>query len=260
MTESHSKQPLISVIMPAYNAERYIKTAIESVLRQTYDNLELIVIDDCSKDGTREIVSGFETQDSRVKLVRNENNCGVAMTRNKGLDLAKGKYIALLDSDDFWHADKLQKQFELAEKTNAGIVYCSYGMIDENGKKKLENFIVPETTDFRHMLVTSVISCSTALLSAEMMHGKRFDPEYYHEDYAMWLMLLISGYSAAGNTEVLAQYRILANSRSNNKFKSAVNRWRIYRDYLKLPFGKSVVYMIKYAFEGLKKYSRKIRE
>lgn len=253
MTE---ESPLVSVIMPAYNAEKFIVEAIESVLSQTYSALELIVIDDCSTDTTLETALEYAKKDNRVRVIRNEKNSGVARTRNAGLDAAKGEFIALIDSDDLWLPEKLEKQMTVAENTAADIVYCSYGMIDENGQKKFNDFIVPAQTDYEHMLIKSSISCSTALLSAKMMEGHRFDPGYYHEDYVMWLSLLKEGYRAEGVCEVLTQYRIRNKSRSNNKIKSAQQRWVIYRDYLDMTVSQTTHYMFEYMIEGIRKYSR----
>lgn len=140
-------QPLISIIMPAYNAEKYIGAAIVSVLSQTYKNWELLILDDCSSDHTVEIAESFTTIDSRIQLLRNPKNIGVAKTRNYGLYISKSKWSALLDSDDVWHQDKLEKQLAIAQSSDADIIYCSYSMIDENAEH-LSDFIVPETASY----------------------------------------------------------------------------------------------------------------
>lgn len=114
-------QPFVSVVMPSYNAEKYISEAIQSVIAQTYENWELLIIDDCSTDSTANIVKQFSDVDSRITLYSNPKNMGVALTRNKGMNLANGSWIALLDSDDVWHKDKLEKQIELAGKTGESI-------------------------------------------------------------------------------------------------------------------------------------------
>lgn len=252
MTEKH----LISVVMPAYNAEKYIAAAIESVIAQTYTNWELIIINDCSADNTFEIAQQFAIRDPRIKVLNNAENLGVAKTRNKGLDAATGSWVALLDSDDIWYSDKLEKQLETANSTGADIIYCSYGMIDENGARLLEDFTVPEETDFEKSLVVSVISCSTVMLSHKIASVYRFTTDFYHEDLVYWLDALKQGYKAAGVTEVLAQYRVAKGSRASNKLKSAYNRWVIFRKHLKLPLPQSISCIMQYAFAGLRKYSR----
>ena len=154
--------PLVSVIMPAYNAEKYIEEAVSSVLSQTYKNWELLILDDCSSDCTAEIAEYFASLDTRIRLLRNPQNMGVAKTRNRGFDIAKGEWIALLDSDDVWHSDKLEKQLAVAGRAGADIIYCSYALVNESGAH-LSDYIVPETTSYDAMLRESVLSCSTVL-------------------------------------------------------------------------------------------------
>lgn len=120
------EEALVSVIMPAYNAEKYIEEAISSVVSQTYKNWELLILDDCSSDRTGEIAELFEKADPRIHLFRNSQNLGAARTRNRGLDLARGEWIALLDCDDVWHEEKLEKQLVIAGHSGADIIYCSY--------------------------------------------------------------------------------------------------------------------------------------
>ena len=247
----------VSVIMPAYNAASYIETAIRSVMRQSFTDWELIVIDDCSQDTTVEIVTGLAAEDHRITLLRNEVNMGVSKTRNRGLDLAKGSFVALLDSDDVWYPQKLEKQVALAQRENAGLVYCSYAIVNENGQKKCEDFLVPETTDFEASLIQSVVSCSTALLSRRVVDAYRFNSAYYHEDLVLWLQILKDGFSAFGVVDVLAEYRVMDGTRASNKLKVAVHRWRIYHEYLGFSLYKSTKLMLQYAVLGLKKYRKR---
>lgn len=247
---------LVCVIMPAYNAERFIETAIRSVMAQTYTNWELIVIDDCSKDATVDIVERLALEDERVTLLRNEENQGVAKTRNRGLDLCKGSYVAFLDSDDIWYPEKLEKQLVRMKAAGADIGYCSYSLINVENEK-IHDYLVPEQVTYEKLLKENVIGCSTVVLSANLARNYRFQLEFYHEDYVLWLQLLKAGYVAAGCSEVLANWRYLENSRSFNKWKSAKNRWKIYRKYLKLPLAKSTFLVCNYAVAGLKKYRKR---
>lgn len=214
------KQPLVSVIMPAYNAEEYISEAVQSVMAQTYTNWELLILDDCSTDGTADKARCFSDLDPRITLYSNPKNIGVALTRNKGMALAKGSWVALLDSDDIWHKDKLEKQLVAAENTGADIIYCSYSLMDKNGEH-LSDFIVPERTSYDDMLRKNVIGCSTVFMRSPILIHHHFSTEHYHEDYVLWLELLKSGYIAAASTDVLVDYRIVDGSRSNDKLKSA---------------------------------------
>lgn len=254
--ETDATSVAVSVIMPAYNAGRYIETAIRSVMAQTFSDWELIVIDDGSKDITVEVAEQLAREDSRITLLRNETNMGVAKTRNRGLALAKGEYVALLDSDDVWYPQKLEKQVILARETRADVVYCSYAIVDENGKKKCDDFVVPAGTDFHASLIKGVISCSTALLSRTLVDTYRFDDTFYHEDLALWLQILKAGHIARGVTDVLAEYRVMDGTRAANKLKSAANRWQIYRELLGFSVWKSATLLMQYGVLGLKKYKR----
>lgn len=251
-----TNKPLVSVIMPAYNAERFIEAAVRSVMAQTVTDWELLILDDGSKDNTAAVAAKMASEDDRIRFLPNEANMGVARTRNRGFELCRGRFVALLDSDDIWLPEKLEKQLALAEKTGADIIYCSYGIMDENDQKICEDFIVSSAVSFDQFLTKSVISCSTALLSRKIVDRYRFMTTFYHEDLALWLQLLQDGFQARGVTEVLAQYRIMQGSRASNKLKSAVNRWRIYRKHLGLPVGKSLSLLAEYAFLGLKKYRK----
>lgn len=255
-TNEAGRKPMVSVIMPAYNSEAYIETAIRSVQEQTVADWELLVIEDGSKDTTPELVAKLAAEDPRIRLLPNEKNMGTARSRNRGMDLCCGQYVAFLDSDDWWHPTKLEKQLALAQTSGADILYTSYAIVDDAGEKRCPDFVVPETTDLKRMLRCSEIGCSTVMLS-EKVKNARFAENFYHEDYAMWLTLLQKGTKAAGVSEVLVDYRYHADSRAADKFSSAKRRWRIYRDLLKLSVIKSGWYSAQYAVYGILKYRKK---
>ncbi len=253
---SKEMSQLVTVIMPAYNSSLYIETAIRSVMNQTYPHWKLLVIDDGSSDDTCSIVSKLVAEDDRITLLRNEENVGVATTRNKGFALCEGAWVALLDSDDWWHPEKLEKQLHLAKETGADIVYCSYGIVNEHGQRLCDDFHVPPQTDYMESMVQSVISCSTALLSQEIVEKYRFCTDYYHEDMVLWLQLLRDGYKASGNVEVLAQYRVSRGTRASNKLKNAVEKWKVCRKCMKESIFTSVWVMAQYGFRSIKKYRK----
>lgn len=246
--------PLVTVIMPAYNAEAYIEVAIRSVLSQTMEDFELYVIDDCSTDRSFQIAERYAKRDSRICVLRNVQNCGVARTRNRGIDLARGTFIALLDSDDVWHPEKLEKQLDRMNQTGVAIGYCSYRIIDRNGEKCKADYLVSERVTRKMLLKENCIQCSAMLIRADVLKRIKFNTEFYHEDYVLGLDILGEGHQAAGCREVLLDWRYIQNSRSFDKKKSAKNRWRIYRDYLKLPLWKAAYYFAGYAMAGFKKY------
>lgn len=250
-------KPLVSVIMPAYNAESYIEAAIVSVQIQTVKNWELLVMDDGSSDHTCAVVEKLAAKDGRVRLMKNPQNMGVAKTRNRALDLAKGAYVAFLDSDDMWVPQKLEKQIARMQEEKADISYCSYALVDWAGNKTRSDYIVPAKIDYKGLLKENVMGCSSVMLSRRVAEKYRFNTDFYHEDYVLWLELLRDGFTAAGCREVLVNWRFIPDSRSFNKRKSAKNRWRIYRHYLKLPLHKCVWLLGNYAIAGLRKYLRK---
>lgn len=252
MERNYSKSPLISVIMPAYNAEEYLTEAVESVRAQTYTEWELLILDDGSTDGTAEIALKYAKLDSRISYHPNERNMGVAETRNRGFELAKGEWTAMLDSDDAWHPEKLQKQLRLADDFGADIVYCSYALCGDD----VSEFTVPDRVTYESMLRCNHLGCSTVMLRSELCKEFKFRKEFYHEDYALWLELLRSGYKAAGCTEILVNYRVGHESRSKNKINAAKQRWAIYRKAEKLSLFKSARVFLKYAYYGFKKHKR----
>ena len=254
--DNKANKPLVSVIMPAYNAALFIEEAINSVISQTITDWELLVIDDCSTDATSAIVNAIADRDNRVKLLVNEENMGAAGSRNRGLDIFQGQFVALLDSDDYWYPNMLEKMLARAEETKADIIYCSYELVDEQGKKVCNDFLVPEATSFRESIVRSVITCSSVLFTGELAKNNRFPLNMYHEDIAMWFQILRDGGTARGVPEVLAAYRQRSDSKTANKLKSAGRRWIIYRKHLKMSFLWSIKAMIGYGYYGLIKFRR----
>lgn len=251
-----AKKPLVSVIMPAYQAEKYIEAAIRSVMAQTLTDWELLVLIDGSTDRTARIAQSLAAEDSRIRVLCNEQNLGAAGSRNRGLELCAGDYVAFLDSDDLWRPNKLERQIAAMNRENADFSYTSYAIIDETGAVSRPDYRVPAKLDFQKLLGENVIGCSTVMLRGELARKYRFSTDFYHEDYVLWLELLRHGCRAAGCEEVLGSWRLIAGSRSFHKGNAAKNRWRIYRHYLKLPLHKSIRAFCAYALAGLRKYSK----
>ena len=256
-TGTEATSPLVSVIMPAYNAAPFIEKAIASVLDQSISDWELFVIDDGSRDSTREIVGAMAQKDPRIRFLCNEENMGVAKTRNRGIGLAKGAYIAFLDSDDIWHPEKLERQLKKMEQYGAGIGYCAYAIIGASGEKVRPDYLVPEIASYEDILKENYIQCSAMIIRSDIVKKFLFNTEFFHEDYILGLDMLGSGEKAVGCTEILLDWRYLENSRSFNKKKAAMNRWRIYRHYLKLPLYKTVYLFACYGAAGFAKYFKK---
>lgn len=246
---------LVSVVMPAYNCEKYIVEAVESVLKQTYSNLELIIIDDGSKDSTLEILNNYVKKDSRVKVFQNEKNSGVSATRNRGISIAKGNWIAFLDSDDIWGEDKLQKQMDCAEKYNAQFVFTGVSYIDEEGNSYNGVFQVPDQISYKKLLRQNVITCSSVLVQKKYFENIKMEKDEMHEDYAVWLRILRLGITAYGISAPLLTYRISRNSKSGNKIKTVKMTYKVFRFIGINPVG-ATYFMISHIFASVGKYRR----
>ena len=155
-------QDLVSVIMPSFNTVKYIEKSIESVLNQTYKNLELIIVDDCSTDNTDEIIKPL-LSDKRIKYIKNEKNSGAAVSRNKAMAAAQGKWIAFLDSDDIWEKDKLEKQIDFMEKSGCAFSFTGYEFADANGKPLGTIVNVPKKINYKQALKNTTIFTSTVM-------------------------------------------------------------------------------------------------
>lgn len=252
----NTETPRVSVIIPAYEAAAYITKAIRSVQAQTVCDWELIVLDDGSKDDTVQTVAALAQEDPRIRLYPNETNMGVAKTRNRGIALCRGRYVAFLDSDDAWYPEKLQVQLDCLQRTGADLVCSAYAIVDAQGEKICRDYRVPERIDLPVLLKENVIGCSTVMLTGETAKKYRFPEAFYHEDYVLWLEMLRSGCKMAGVDRVLVDYYFHPDSKAGNKQNSAGKRWQIYRKYLGLSFVKSAWYFAHYALAGLRKYKK----
>lgn len=245
--------PLVSIIMPAYNSEKHIRESIESVLSQSMEDWELLVIDDASQDETADIVQRYALLDKRISLFKNDRNIGTAKSRNIGLDNAKAKWVAFLDSDDIWYSNKLERQLEIAEKEGAELVCSSYCILYENTGKRV-NYRIPSKISYEKLLCENIIGCSTVLLKSQLLKKRRFLSDIYHEDYAMWLALLKSGCNAIGCDEVLVEWRSSESGKSFDKRRAALNRWIIYRSIEHLSLPKACFVFCVYGVRGIVKY------
>lgn len=244
---------LISIIMAAYNTEKTIEQAINSVLSQTYTNFELLVVNDCSTDRTAEFVKSIAAKDSRVRLISNVKNNGVSYTRKHGLEEAKGSWIAILDSDDAWAPEKLEKQIELQEKTNADLLFTGSAFMDSEGQLIDWYLRAPSEVTYRQLLKQNVLSNSSALVRKELYAKHYAIGDGMHEDFAIWLSILKEGKKAHGVDEPLLIYRIAKSSKSGNKVKAAKMNWNTYR-YVGLNLMEAIYYECWYIFNGIRKY------
>ena len=244
---------LISIIMAAYNTEKTIEQAINSVLCQTYTNFELLVVNDCSTDRTAELVKSIAAKDSRVRLISNVKNNGVSYTRKHGLEEAKGDWIAILDSDDAWEPEKLEKQIVLQRRTNADLLFTGSAFMDSEGHPIDWCLHAPKEVTYRQLLKQNVLSNSSALVRKELYAKYYAIGDGMHEDFAIWLSILKEGKKAYGVDEPLLIYRIAKSSKSGNKVKAARMNWNTYR-YVGLNLMEAIYYECWYIFNGIRKY------
>jgi glycosyltransferase involved in cell wall biosynthesis len=251
-SESQAAQPppLVSVITPVFNCCRFIEQTIDSVRAQTHADWEMICVDDCSSDGSGELVQSLIDKDCRIRLIRLEENSGAAVARNVAIEAARGRYIAFLDSDDIWLPYKLEHQLEYMQSNNAPFCFSAYARIDEHNNV-ICTVGVPPQVSYQGMLKTSVIGCLTAIYDTEFFGKVSMPLARKRQDFALWLQLLKRIDVARGIPEVLALYRVRQDSMSANKFDAARHTWNIYRKVEGFGFWRSFYYFSHYGFRGL---------
>lgn len=241
--------------MPAYNAEKNIIQAIDSVKKQTYQNWELIIINDCSKDNTLSIIKDISNVDDRITVYDLKENVGVAGARNYGLKRINGDYVAFLDSDDFWVENKLETQIEDLKSKNGYFSICPYFVVDEEGKFLNKMFTPPSVVDWKSQLYGSKIGTVAVLIDTRVT-GTIQMPKIGHEDYVTWQSILKKFGPAHSTTEPLAYYREGSKTVSSNKARAARWQFDIYREQFGYGFLKSSYYFVFYAINGFLKYKK----
>ena len=243
----------ISIVVPVYNAEKYIEQTISMVQKQTYTDWELILVEDCSKDGSRQVLQNLETQlqDSRIRVIYKDKNEGAAKARNTGTQAAQGDYLAFLDADDIWKEDKLEKELAFIREKDAAFVFTSYEFGDEQGIGTGKIVKVPDTLTYKQALSRTVIFTSTTLFDLKKLDKSLvLMPQVPSEDSATWWHILKAGYTAYGCPEVTTIYRRPPKSLSSNKGKAIQRIWYLYREVEKLPLLTSVVCFVGWAFRA----------
>lgn len=246
-------EPLVSIITPVYNAERFLSDTIKSVKNQTYEKWELLLVDDCSKDNSVSIIKEFQKSDHRIKYIKLEKNSGASVTRNTGIKNAKGRFIAFVDSDDIWEPNKLEIQIKYMLDKKLGFTFTSYRYMKENGTKTNKVAKAPKKINYNGLLKNTIIGCSTVVVDRKII-GDFFMPLVKKgQDTATWLMILRSQEYAYGIEEVLVDYRLVGNSLSSNKIKALKRTWNTYRNVEKLNIFKCTYVFCFYVFNAIKK-------
>lgn len=237
---------LVSIIMPCYNSGFFIAASIESVLKQTYNNFELIIIDDLSTDESISIINSFN--DPRIKFIQLSENGGAGISRNKGIEMAQGRFIAFLDSDDLWRPNKLEVQINFMLDNNCALTYSQYQKFSNAGKGKIVT--PPASVTYSELLYCNVIGCLTAIYDTEIL-GKQYMPLIRkRQDMALWLKILKQCDKAQCCQEILADYRT-DSGMTQNKLNAAKHQWFFYRNELGFNILKSSKYFIGYTIKGI---------
>lgn len=247
---------LISIIVPVYNVEKYIGETIDCVAAQTYENWELLLVEDCSSDTTPTVIERYmeKTQDHRIRLIRLSSNNGAARARNRGLQEAKGRYIAYLDADDLWEPEKLEKELEFMRQKNAAFVFTGYEFADEKGRGTGKVVRVPETLNYEQALSNTTIFTTTVMFDTEKISREKLEmPAVKSEDTALWFRILRGGYVAYGLDENLARYRRAGTSLSSNKLEALRRIWNLYRRSEGLSIADSAYHFFFWAVRAVKR-------
>lgn len=247
----------VSIITPCYNSSTYIVETIRSVKKQSFLKWEMVIIDDLSTDNSLEVIHEEIKNDSRFKLVKLTQNSGAAKARNKGIELAVGRYIAFLDSDDIWMPNYLETSLEFMKENDYEFIYSSYERRDENMQPLLSDFIVPDSLEFKDLLYNCPIFTSTVIYDTNRV-GKFYYPIVdKREDHALYFNMLKIIPKAHGITNPeRVWYRIHRDSYSRNKFVIFIKQFMVYYCFLNLSLHQSIYYTFRWAMNGLKKYEK----
>ncbi len=243
---------LVSVITPAYNCQKYIQNCIDSVLRQTYQNWEMIIVDDKSTDHTAEIAQASAAKDSRIKVIKQSKNTGAATARNRAISAASGRFIAFLDADDAWKPNKLEKQIAFMLDHNYAFTFTAYEIHSFLVKGNTKVFHVPHSITYNQYLKNTIIGNLTVILDRQLM-GEITIVKGHLEDVLTWMKYLKMGFTAYGLNESLAIYRVTKFSISGNKLRNAKRYYHCLRREQKLNLFQSIWCQAGYLFHAIRK-------
>lgn len=245
---------LVSVIIPVFNADKYLERALNSALEQTYRNIEIVLVDDRSTDNSVQIIERFMKDHSNIIYYLQPKNMGAGHARNKALELAKGQYVAFLDADDVWKSEKIEKQVRLLKEKNGAFCFTAIEMIDGDDNLIKEKREVKPEIDYKFLLSNTMIPTSGVLVDRLVKGDFRMHLRRGGQDYATWLSLLRDGTKAYGIDEALVRYRIDGASLSSNKLKSVKQIWEIQTQDENIKYIRVVKNIIVWVFNSVKKY------
>lgn len=247
---------LVSIITPSFNSAHFIEETIASVVQQTHQNWEMIVVDDASSDETPKLLQEIQQKEPRVKCHLLKTNAGPAVARNKAIELASGKYLAFLDADDIWFPFHLQNSIQTIKEKQIPFVFASYKRSNENLEFVYSDFVVPEKVSYTDILKSNSISCLTAFVDVGQLGKETMPLIKKRQDMGLWLKYLKKIPFAYGIQQPHAIYRIRDNSLSRNKKNLLSYQWEFYRNVENLNFFQSVYYMLWWMYLGYKKYKQ----
>lgn len=250
--EAITSAATVSIIMPSYNTARFLSTTVDSVLAQTFQDWELIAVDDHSTDDSLDILRRYKAREPRMQVLSLREHVGPAGARNAATHAARGSYVAFLDSDDAWLPQKLERHIAFVRESAAALSFTAYRKIDEDDS--LGGLVeVPNTVDYKALLYSNCIGCSTAIYDTVRL-GKVFFPDIARrQDHGLWLKILRKGLRAHGLNDPLTLYRVRKQSVSSNKFIAAAYQWQLYRRVEGLSLGSTLLHFAGYAYQGVRK-------
>jgi len=250
---------LVSIITPSYNSSPFIMETYQSIVRQTHENWEWLITDDCSTDNSWDILLDLAAKDSRIKPIKNKVNSGSAVSRNNSIARSTGEFLAFLDSDDLWLPKKLELHLAFMDKQGDDISFTPYFVIDEQSidMNQSVDMRLSGTFDYEDMLIKkATMGCCTVMVRTNAFDDLSMPLIRVGQDYALWLKLLKTGKSASVYPKPLSQYRIVSNSISRHKIKKSQKIWRVYRDIEKLNILKACYVFSHYAFRAFFKLNQ----
>ena len=246
---------LVSIIIPVYNASRFLEETINWIQEQTYSNWEAIFIDDCSSDNSYNLIKKYQKEDKRIKLIKNKTNSGAAVSRNNGIDHAEGDYLCFLDADDKWHPEKLEKQINFMQELNCEFSFTGYQFANEKCNPNGKIVSVPDKINYKQALKNTTIWTSTVMFDMNKLSKEdiRMPNIKRGQDTATWWKVLKKIQYAYGLNEVLSYYRRTNDSLSANKLTALKRTWNLYRNVEHLNIKSSLYNFCWYCFNAVRR-------
>ena len=246
---------LVSIIIPYFKKKDYILDAINSILNQTYQNFEIIIVYDDIDKSELSLIYKIQKVDKRIKVLINKKNLGAGLSRNYAIKNSNGKYIAFLDADDIWNVEKLKKQVNIMEQKNLPITHTSYVILDKNNNHA--NIRLAKNLDYKKLLKSCDVGLSTVMIKKDLFSKKnKFSNLKTKEDYVLWLLLTKGGYIFYPIKEILTSWRISQNSLSSHILRKLIDGFNVYYKYMKFSFIKSIFLLIQLSLNYLWKKLR----